>query len=72
MNSEEKIFFTALKHLIVGIPLLVVAPILLTMGFKALENSYLLLVVGGILSILAIFLCFKGLRIIVISLFNSN
>ncbi|MCK0131829.1 DUF6095 family protein [Flavobacteriaceae bacterium F08102] len=52
----------AMKYLGISLPLMFAAPILMTIGFKALakDNNYLILIIGIILAIVAILLAAKG------------
>lgn len=62
MSNKKTTFGGALKYLLLALPLLFAAPIVITIGFKALhkDNSYLLLILGIILAIAAIFVTAAG------------
>jgi hypothetical protein len=56
------------------LPLLIAAPILITIGYKAIkqQNNYIWLVVGIVLAITAIVLGILGIKIILNALFNTK
>lgn len=56
MQNKKAILSKAIIFLISAIPLLFIAPIVVTIGFKVLkkDNSYLVLLFGILLSIIAI------------------
>ena len=74
MGTDKKELVRGLKFELAALPLLLLAPILITIGFKAikLQNNYLWLIVGIILAIAAIVLGFLGIRIILNAFFNSE
>lgn len=74
MGTNRKELARGLKYELGALPLVVIAPILITIGFKAIkhENNYLFLIVGILLAILAIVLGFLGIRIILNAFFNKN
>ena len=74
MGTDKKELVRGLKYELAALPILLLAPILITIGFKAikLQNNYLWLIVGIILAIAAIVLGFLGIRIILNAFFNSK
>ncbi|WP_298370266.1 DUF6095 family protein [uncultured Lutibacter sp.] len=74
MGTDRKELTRGLKYELAALPLLLIAPILITIGFKAikLQNNYLWLILGIILAIAAIVLGFLGIRIILNAFFNSK
>ncbi|REE82206.1 hypothetical protein BX611_1752 [Lutibacter oceani] len=74
MGTNKKELIRGLKYELAALPLLLIAPILITIGFKAikLQNNYLWIVVGITLAISAIILGFLGIRIILNAFFNSK
>lgn len=74
MGTNRKELARGLKYELGALPLVVIAPILITIGFKAIkhENNYLFLILGILLAILAIVLGFLGIRIILNAFFNKN
>jgi NADH:ubiquinone oxidoreductase subunit K len=74
MATDRKELVRGLQYELVALPLLILGPILITIGFKAikLQNNYLWLIFGIILAITAIILGFLGIRIILNAFFNSK
>jgi len=72
-NSDtKKLFQKGLKFLALSLPLLFASPILITIGFKAVNkgDGYLILILGCLLSIFTIALVTQAFRLILKSLFN--
>ena len=74
MGTDRNELVRGLKYALATLPLLIAAPILITMGFKAIkqQNNYLFLIVGIALAITAIVLGILGIKIILNALFNSK
>ncbi|NNC70471.1 MAG: hypothetical protein HKN90_06595 [Flavobacteriaceae bacterium] len=74
MSAKKIPVSKGLKYLGLALPLLFGAPIVVTIGFKALarDNSYLILVVGILLAILAMLVTAKGVTTIMKSLFQKD
>ena len=74
MGTNKAELARGIKYELGALPLLVLGPVLITMGLKALkqQNNYLLLILGIIIALTAMFLIFKGIRIILNAFFNSN
>ncbi len=74
MATDKKKLLKGIKFQLVTLPLLIIAPILITIGFKAikLNNNYLWLITGIIIAIAAIIVGFLGIRIILDAFFNSQ
>lgn len=74
MGTDKKELVRGLKFELGALPLLLIAPILITIGFKAIkqQNNYLFLIAGIILAITAVILGFLGIRIILNALFNKD
>lgn len=74
MATNRKELVRGLKYELGAFPLLILAPILITIGFKAIkkQDNYLFLIVGIILAIAAITLGFIGIRIILNAFFNKK
>jgi uncharacterized membrane protein YecN with MAPEG domain len=70
-NESKSIFQRGLKYLAIALPLLFISPILITIGFKALNksNNYLVLILGIILAIVTVTLVIQAFRIILKALF---
>ena len=63
-----------IKYELAALPLLFIAPVVITIGFKAIkqQNNYGWIVLGILLAITAIILGFLGIRIIVNAFFNKK
>ena len=74
MATDRKELVRGLQYELVALPLLILGPILITIGFKAikLQNNYLWLIFGIILATTSIILGFLGIRIILNAFFNSK
>jgi NADH:ubiquinone oxidoreductase subunit K len=74
MGTDKKELVRGLKFELAALPLLIAAPILITIGFKAikLQNNYIFLIIGILLAIGAIILGFIGINIILNALFNRK
>lgn len=74
MGTNRDELVRGIKYEVAALPLLLIAPVLITIGFKAikLENNYIWLIVGIVFGILAIVLGFIGIRIILNAFFNSK
>jgi len=74
MGTNRDELIRGIKYEAAALPLLLLAPVLITIGFKALklQNNYLWLIIGIVLAISAIVLGFIGIRIILNALFNSK
>jgi len=74
MGTDRNELVRGLKYELATLPLLIAAPILITIGFKAIrqQNNYLWLIIGIILAITAIILGFLGIKIILNAFFNTK
>ena len=74
MGTDRKEIFRGVKYILISLPLLIISPIIITIGFKALKlhNDYIFLIIGIILGIAAVLIGFMGLRIITSAFFNSK
>ncbi|HEY9168755.1 MAG TPA: DUF6095 family protein [Lutibacter sp.] len=74
METDRKEFIRGLKYELATLPLLIAAPVLITIGFKAIkqQNNYIWLIAGIILAIIAIVLGILGIKIILNALFNTK
>ena len=74
METDKKELVRGLKYELAALPLVLAAPIIITIGYKAIkqQQNYLYLIVGIILAITAIVLGFLGIRIILDALFNKK
>ena len=74
MQNNKPTLSNAVKYLAFSLVLLFSAPILVTIGFKALkkDNSYLLLILGIILTIAAIMITAMGVIKITRYIFDKD
>ena len=74
MGTDKKELVRGLKYELAALPLLLAAPIIITIGYKAIkqQQNYLFIIIGIILAITAIVLGFLGLKIILDALFNKK
>ncbi len=74
MGTNKNELVRGVKYELAALPLLIAAPILITIGFKAIkqQNNYLWLFIGVILAITAIILGFLGIRIILNAFFDKK
>jgi NADH:ubiquinone oxidoreductase subunit K len=74
MGTNREELARGLKYELGALPLLVLAPVLITIGLKAIKhnNNYLWFIIGIILAIIAVTLGFIGIRIILNAFFNEN
>lgn len=70
--ANKKELIRGLKYEVAALPLMVAAPISFTIGVKAIraDNNYLFAILGGILTIAAILIAIKGIKIILNALFD--
>lgn len=73
MATNKKELVRGLKYELIALPLMVIAPILITIGFKAikLSNNYIWLILGIIIAVVAIILGFIGIKIILNAFFDK-
>ncbi|RPE00929.1 hypothetical protein EGM88_00845 [Aureibaculum marinum] len=74
MKNKQPTLFNALKYLGIALPLLFIAPIVITIGFKAInrDNNYIFLILGIILALAAILTTAFGLVKISRYIFDGN
>jgi len=74
MGTDKNKLIKGLKYELAALPLLILAPILITIGFKAIKRdlTHLWLVLGIIAALSAIILGFIGIRIILNAFFNEK
>lgn len=72
-KATKKIFQKGLKYLALALPLLFASPVIVTIGFKALNKGggYLILILGCVLILFTIALVTQAFRLILKSLFNK-
>mgnify|MGYP001601248338 CR=1 FL=1 len=74
MGTDKKKLFRGLKYELMALPLLVLGPVLITIGFKALkmDQGYLWLILGIIIATAAVVLGFFGLKIMLSAFFDGD
>ncbi len=74
LEKNKPSLFSAFKHLAIALPLLFIAPIVITIGFKALkkDGNFMLLIIGLLLGIIAIMITAFGLIKVSRSLFDKD
>ena len=74
MGTNKKELVRGLKYLLGAMPLFILAPILITIGFKAIkqQNNYIWLVGGIVLTIATIVIGFLGIRIVLNAFFDEK
>lgn len=74
MATNRNELARGLKYELGALPLLIIAPILITMGFKAIkqQNNYIWLIIGIIIAIVAVVLGFLGIKIILNAFFEKD
>lgn len=74
MGTNKNELIRGLKFELAALPLLILGPVLITIGFKAIkqQHNYLWLIFGILVALTAIILGFIGLRIILNALFNDK
>ena len=74
MSPNKTPLSKGLKYLAIALPLLFGAPITITIGFKALskDGTYLILIIGILLAIIAILCTAAGISSIMKSIFDKE
>ncbi|MFD1294494.1 DUF6095 family protein [Lutibacter holmesii] len=74
MATNKQKLAKGLKYELGALPLLIIAPILITIGFKAIkqQNNYFWLIAGIIVGIGAVTLGFLGIKIILNAFFEKD
>jgi hypothetical protein len=74
MGTDKKKLARGLKYVLMALPLLILGPVLITMGFKALkmDQGYLWLILGIVIASTAVVLGFFGLKIILSAFFDDD
>ena len=74
MGTDKKMLIKGLKYELAALPLLILGPVLISIGLKAIKHNltHLWLVIGIIAALSAIILGFVGIRIILNALFNEK
>jgi len=73
MSTNKSLLYKGIKYEVVALLFIIVAPVLITIGFKALKDDiYSWLVIGCIAAIIGIGLGFKGIQLIISAFFDDN
>ncbi|WP_196891629.1 DUF6095 family protein [Aureivirga marina] len=74
MSTDKTKLARGIKYEAGALPLILLAPFLINIGFKAIKrnDNYLFLIVGIIVAIIAVVLGVIGIRIILSALFDKN
>ncbi|MEL0457554.1 DUF6095 family protein [Flavobacteriaceae bacterium SZ-1-7] len=73
-KTDKVILFKGIKTLIFAVLSLFIGPIMLSFAFSQPENSLYtpMLIVGCLICAMAVFLIFKGIRLIMSSMFKNK
>ncbi|GGD90741.1 DUF6095 family protein [Planktosalinus lacus] len=71
-NTDKKVLMTGIKFMALSLPLMFLAPYLITLGFLNKDNStfYIFFPIGLIIGIAAVYFAFKGILTIMKSIFH--
>jgi len=73
MSTNKPLLYKGLKYEVLALALVIIAPIMITIGFKALkDDQYGWLIIGCLLAILGIGLGFKGIQLIITAIFDTK
>ena len=73
MSSNKDEIVKGIKFLAIALPLMILGPVVLTIGFRAInDGNYIWLVLGCTIILIAIIVAFKGIKTILNGLFNKN
>lgn len=74
MATNRNELIRGLKYELIAFPLLILGPVLITIGFKAIkqQQNYLWLILGIAVATIAVILGFLGIRIILNAFFNDK
>ncbi|MBT8317528.1 MAG: hypothetical protein HKP59_07870 [Lutibacter sp.] len=74
MSTDRNELLRGLKYELIAFPLLIIGPILITIGLKAIkhQNNYIWFVAGVLIAIASIIIGFLGIRIILNAFFNEK
>ena len=74
MSTDKKELLRGLKYELIALPLLFLAPVLITIGYKAInkDQNYLWLIAGILIATVAVILAYLGIRIVLNALFNNK
>jgi len=74
MKNSKDTLLKGLKYEIIALPLLLISPILISMGFKAIkhQHNYWWLIAGIALAITAVIIGYLGIKILLNALFEKK
>jgi hypothetical protein len=74
MGTNKKKLVRGLKYELIALPLLILGPILITIGYKSinLDKNYMFLIAGIVVATAAIIFGFLGLKIILDAFFDND
>ena len=73
MSSNKDEIVKGIKYMAIALPLMILGPVVLTIGFRAQnDGNYLWLIIGGLIIIGAIIVAFKGIKTILNGLFSKD
>lgn len=73
MDNSKNQIAKGVKIMAIALPLMILGPVILTIGFRALNDGiYIWLIIGCILLLSAIIIAFKGIKTILNGLFEKN
>lgn len=70
-KESKTLFSRSIRYLLIALPLLFISPIVVTIGFKAINSSqnYIMIVIGCILTVATVVLVIIGFRLLLKALF---
>ena len=70
-HTDQKLLIKGIKFMALALPLLILSPYLISLAFLNKHNFtlYIFLVLGIIVGVTAVYLCFKGINTIMNSIF---
>jgi hypothetical protein len=74
MGTNRKELLRGLKYELIAFPLLIIGPVLITIGLKAIKQyqNYVWFVAGVLIAVASIIIGFLGIRIILNAFFNDK
>lgn len=73
MSNSKDLLVKGIKYLAIALPLMVLGPVILTIGYRAQNDGiYLWLIIGGFIILAAIIMVFVGVKTILNGLFTTN
>lgn len=73
MPNNKSIIIKGIKYLGIALPLMILGPVILTIGFKAQQDGiYIWLIIGVVIILVAILCALLGVKTILTGLFAKN